>query len=232
MRDQLGNPRLVILAQGEVTPLNGAAYNLLSEHFSKIGFNIRRTTAASLQEVTIQDADVVITVSAQASTNPTSVDDKLFSSRVTLGMEAYLVSTNQYVAQPSPITSDPKVSTNEDTAAAEALKSSLSSEYLDEFVSQLVSGLNATVQTGTAIQVILRGLPSFQAFRAMKVYLESISGVEKVQDRPFSAEEAIFEVQGATLRSDDLAIGLKSFPELKFKIITVDSFKVEAEVAP
>jgi hypothetical protein len=172
---------------------------------------------------------VLLTVNAQATSSPTAINDKLFSSRVSLGLEASLVSTKQVVAQFS-TTSEPKVSTNADSGAIEALEETLT-ENLDGFVSQLVSELNATVATNTSIQVIIRGLPDFESFQTLQSFINGIRGVEVVQERPYSNEQAVFDVQGNLLKSKDIASSLETYAALKLKVISQDPYKVEAEVA-
>jgi hypothetical protein len=227
LREQLGNPRVIIQAQeGESKIVTEAAYTLLNDHFSKLGFDVRR---AASEDITTSDADVMITVNAQAVSTPTAINPKLFSSRVSLGLEASLVSTKQVVAQLS-LSSEPKVSTSADTASVAALEETLSTQ-LDGFVSQLVSELNATVATNTSIQVVIKGLPSFQAFRTMQTFIEGVRGVEFVQERPFSTEQGILEVQGTLISSGDLASSLESYPDLKLKVTYLDSYKVEVEVS-
>lgn len=227
LREQLGNPRVVIQArEGESKIVSDAAANLLSDHFSKLGFDVRKGTG---EEVKAADAEVLLTVNAQATSSPTAINKNLFSSRVSLGLEASLVSTNQVVAQFS-TTSEPKVSTNADNGAIEALQETLQAN-LDGFVSQLVSELNATVATNTSIQVIIRGLPDFQSFQTLQTFIKSVRGVESVQERPFSSEQAMLDVQGNLLKSSDIASSLENYPDVKLKTIYLDPYKVEVEVA-
>lgn len=230
LREQLGNPRLVVHSEGEDDGAALVARQILEAYFARLGFDVRLggTITCEPQEGPVA-ADVVICASVQSESNPLSLREDLISARATVALEAVLASTSQVLARAASPTMT-QVSLSRVTGIAQALELALA-PVLDPFTMQLISELNVEQATVASLELVVRGLPDFTRYALVESLLRDMRGVRLVEPRGFSEGTGSFSIQG-TIRAGDLARRLEASTDPRFRVTLVLVNRVEADVAP
>lgn len=214
VRQDLGNPKLTILAQdGESKAVAEAARSRLQDHFVGLGFDVRSGE---------EDAHMVVRVGAEAITDPTIVEN-LFSSRVTLQITATLSTGQVVVSLPVP-SAPPEVSSSADIATQKAMESALSLK-LEDITNEIVTKLN------TSFEVVFHALPDFSTYVELEFILESLRGVDDIQPQEFSEGRGVFSGQGSARTRDIAGVldkqSLQLHPNLRLEVVSQSLFLVE-----
>ena len=218
VRQDLGNPRLVVLAQdGESVVVAEAARGVLQDHFINLGFDVRSDE---------ESADMIVRVGAEATTVPITVgESEYFSARVSLHFSATL-STGQAVVSLREPAGDPEVSVTSERAAQKALEGTLPTA-VNTITNEIVKALN------TSFEVVFHAVPDFTTLSELEFILTSIRGVEAVQQQDFNEGRGAFSGQGSA-RTRDIAAQLENLtldlhPDLRLMVSSVSLFRVEFE---
>ena len=233
LKEQLGNPRLVVQARSPESPAVAVStQNILSDYFRELGFTLRNQPSSDClalsSELDNSVADLLICAVVQATVQESSVREGLYTAKATLRLDASLVSNKQLIASTTNESSQTPSSVA-DKAAQAALEEALSPGILESFTTEIIRNLNASVETQTSIQITISGLPDLQSFRQVQAFVQSIRGVEKLQDRGMNNGQAMFEVEGS-VSALDIVNRLESIEDLPLRITGYSPFSIEAEL--
>lgn len=233
LKEQLGNPRIVIQTQGvEEVNLATATQNILMDYFRELGFSIRSQAATDCPTLAAQVntlvADILICAQVGASVQESNVSKGMYTAKADIRLEASLISNQQILASTSS-ESKQKPSSVQDRAAQEAIKEALALPILESFTTELVKNLNASTETTTSIQIIIQGLPDIQSSNKVRAFIDSIQGVERVQDRGMSEGAAILEVEGS-ITAESIVNRLEAIEGVPLRITGYSAFSITAEL--
>ena len=230
LREQLGNPRIVVLAEAPEEASAGVARRMMERHLAALGFDVR---LANGDECTPgggpSEVEVVICIAVDGTTTPVAVREGLYSSRARVALEALLGSTRQVVARGAG-EAPPQVSVDPQTGAQRAVELALE-PLLDEVTLQLTRGLNAEDVGAAVLELVVHGLPDFAAYSRLESVLRGLRGVQYVDARGFVEGRGSFAVQGTALASD-IARRLEAEADLRLRVTRVETYRVEADVVP
>ena len=230
LREQLGNPRIVVLADAPEEASAGAARRMMEGHLAALGFDVR---LARGDECDAGDhsagVELVLCITVDGSTTPVPRREGLYSSRASVALEALLGSTGQVVARGTGA-APPQVSVDPQTGVLRAVELALG-PLLDEVTLQLTRGLNAEAAGIALLELVVHGLPDFAAFNRVESLLRGLRGVQYVDARGFVEGRGTFAVQGTALASD-IARRLEAEAEVRLRVTRVETYRVEAEALP
>jgi len=228
LREHLGNPRLVVHAEGSDAEAAVSARRMLEAHFTHLGFDVRLAGTASCAPLEGPAAvDVVICAHVRSEANPLSLRQDLFSARATVALEAVLASTSQVLARASSPTAT-HVSFNPVAGIEHALERAIT-PVLDAFTMRLISELNVDEATIAVLELVVRDIPDFTAYARVESLVRDMRGVRSIEARGFSDGTGSFSIQGTAL-AGDLALRLEASEDPRLRVTRVDSNRVEAHV--
>ncbi len=196
LKQELGNPRIVIKAQSSNLSVASVTEIRLADYFTGLGFSLRNAAVEDCQSLeSLQGiADILICANIQAEPQASTVREGMFSARATLRLEASRVANNQIIASING-ESGPKPAFSAEKAANDAVNEGLE-PILEDFTSKIIQNLNASTSSASSIEITVTNIEDLTDLTRVKGFVQSIRGVESLIDRSFSEGEAVFEVEG------------------------------------
>lgn len=245
LRLQLGNPRVVIVAQTPSLDLD--VLGMLAEHFLERRFHVvsveqiaaLRAASDPLHEAEVvalaraHEAEVVVAAAARVDplgVRPTSHGD-IHSVRVTVSLQAILARTGQVIARQSAQATRANVSDAAATGDAAALAVE---QAMDPFTLSTVQALNVSggAEAATSsLRVVVHGIDDYRDVLRLRSLLQEVRGVASLQQREFSDGSASFDLQGS-MTTDDLAVRLMEVADLPLRVQHVDAQRIEMVRTP
>jgi hypothetical protein len=247
VRLQLGNPRVLVVAQAPADGTDDGALRLLSESFVARRFHvlsaeqvgILRTEATTVDRERLiaaaraSEAELVVSVATgiePLGVRPTS-HGEIHSVRATVSLQAILARTGQVVAAQTAQAT--RVSVAAGAAGADAVALAVA-EAFEPFTLAMVQALNASVggeTSTTSVRLVVGGIDDYSDVLLLRSTLQQVRGVVSLQQREFSNGSASFDLQGS-VTTDDLAVRLMALAGLPLSIRYVDAQRIEAVRVP